>query len=78
MFIRPGELKALLGQNNLVWQEHRGIGPNVSALKFLGYLRQRAKGALTYKDLGERLFAVESGHLAIMYIGHAIKGGTAQ
>jgi 2-polyprenyl-6-hydroxyphenyl methylase/3-demethylubiquinone-9 3-methyltransferase len=78
MFIRPGELKALLRRNNLVWREHRGIGPNVPALEFLGCLRQRARGALTYKELGERLFAVESGHLAIMYIGHAIKGGTAQ
>jgi 2-polyprenyl-6-hydroxyphenyl methylase / 3-demethylubiquinone-9 3-methyltransferase len=78
MFIRPGELKALLGKNNLVWREHRGIGPNVSALKFLGCLRQRARGALTYKELGERLFAVESSHLAIIYIGYAIKGGTAQ
>ncbi|HEX7502266.1 MAG TPA: bifunctional 2-polyprenyl-6-hydroxyphenol methylase/3-demethylubiquinol 3-O-methyltransferase UbiG [Acidobacteriota bacterium] len=75
MFIKPKELKSLLGRNNLEWKEHRGLGPNVSALKFLGYLRQRARGALTYKELGERLFAVESGNLGIIYIGYAIKRG---
>jgi 2-polyprenyl-6-hydroxyphenyl methylase / 3-demethylubiquinone-9 3-methyltransferase len=78
MFIRPGELKALLRQNNLEWKEHRGLGPNVSLLKFLGTLRQRARGVLSYKDLGARLFAVESSNLGIMYIGYAIKGGVSK
>ena len=78
MFIKPKELKSLLGQNNLEWQEHRGMGPNVSALKFLGCLRQRARGELTYEELGERLFAVESGNLGIMYIGYAIKKGVGK
>jgi 2-polyprenyl-6-hydroxyphenyl methylase/3-demethylubiquinone-9 3-methyltransferase len=78
MFIKPDELKSLLGQNELEWKEHRGLGPNVSALKFLGYLRQRARGELTYRDLGERISAVESGHLAIMYMGYAIQGGTSK
>ena len=78
MFIKPEELKSLLGQHGLEWKEHRGLGPNVSALKFLGYLRQRARGALTYRELGERLFAVESGNLGIMYIGYAIKNGVGK
>ena len=30
MFIKPGELKSLLGQNNLEWKEHGGMGLNVS------------------------------------------------
>ena len=77
MFIKPKELKSLLGQHGLEWKEHRGLGPNVPALKFLGYLRQRARGALTYKELSERLFAVESGNLGIMYVGYAIKKGVA-
>jgi 2-polyprenyl-6-hydroxyphenyl methylase/3-demethylubiquinone-9 3-methyltransferase len=78
MFIKPEELKALLGQNNLEWKEHMGMGPNVSLLKFLSYLRKRAKGMLTYKDLGARLFAVESGNMDIMYMGYAIKGGVSK
>lgn len=73
MFIKPDELKSLLAQNNLEWKEHMGMEPNVSFLKFLRYLRQRARGVLTYKDLGERLFVVESTNMDIMYMGYAIK-----
>lgn len=78
MFIKPDELKSLLGRHGLEWREHRGLGPNVSPLKFLGLLRQRARGLLTYKDLGERLFAVEKSDLSIIYLGYAIKGGTSK
>ncbi len=78
MFIRPNELKSLLRQNDLEWKEHRGMGPNVSLRKFLGTLRQRARGALTYRELGEQLFAVESGNLGIMYIGYAVKKGVGK
>ena len=73
MFIKPDELKSLLGQNNLEWKEHMGMELNVSLLDFLRYLRKRARGELTYKDLGEKLFAVESSNLNIMYMGYAIK-----
>jgi 2-polyprenyl-6-hydroxyphenyl methylase/3-demethylubiquinone-9 3-methyltransferase len=73
MFIKPDELKSLLGQNNLEWKEHMGMELNVSFLKFLHYLRKRARGGLTYKDLGERLFVVESSNMNIMYMGYAIK-----
>jgi len=78
MFIKPHELKSLLGRHGLQWREHRGLEPNVPPLKVLGYLRRRARGELTYQDLGERISAVESGHLAIMYMGYAIQGGTSQ
>jgi 2-polyprenyl-6-hydroxyphenyl methylase/3-demethylubiquinone-9 3-methyltransferase len=73
MFIKPDELKSLLGQNNLEWKEHMGMEVNVSFLKFLRYLRKRAKGLLTYKELGTRLFMVESSNMDIMYMGYAIK-----
>jgi 2-polyprenyl-6-hydroxyphenyl methylase/3-demethylubiquinone-9 3-methyltransferase len=73
MFIKPDELKSLLGQNNLEWKEHMGAELNVSFLKFLRYLRKRARGMLTYKDLGERLWLVESSNMNIMYMGYAIK-----
>jgi 2-polyprenyl-6-hydroxyphenyl methylase/3-demethylubiquinone-9 3-methyltransferase len=74
MFIKPDELKSLLEQNNLAWKEHMGMELNVSFLKFLRFLRKRARGALSYKDLGERLFVVESSNMNIMYMGYAIKG----
>ena len=73
MFIKPDELKSLLGQNNLEWKEHKGMDLNVSLLDFLRYLRKRARGELTYKDLGEKLFMVESNNMNIMYMGYAIK-----
>ena len=73
MFIKPAEMKSLLRQNDLEWKEHKGMDINVSLFRFLRYLRKRAKGELTYKDLGDSLFLVESNNLSIMYTGYAIK-----
>jgi len=73
MFIKPDELTSLLWQNRMECQEHRGMGPNVSLLVFLRYLRKRVRGELTYKNLGEKLFLVESSNMSIMYMGYAIK-----
>jgi 2-polyprenyl-6-hydroxyphenyl methylase / 3-demethylubiquinone-9 3-methyltransferase len=78
MFIRPGELKALLRQNNFEWREHRGTAPNVSYPKTLYYLHKRAKGEWTYQDLSEKLLMVESTDMNIMYMGYAIKKQTTQ
>jgi 2-polyprenyl-6-hydroxyphenyl methylase/3-demethylubiquinone-9 3-methyltransferase len=73
MFIKPDELKSLLGQNNLEWKEHRGMGPNVSLPKLLRLLRKRARGRLTYKEMGGELYMVESRTMSIMYMGYAVK-----
>jgi 2-polyprenyl-6-hydroxyphenyl methylase/3-demethylubiquinone-9 3-methyltransferase len=73
MFIKPQEMKSLLRENNLEWKEHRGTAPNVPYLKALRYLRKRAKGELTYIDLSEKLFLVESANMSVMYMGYAIK-----
>ena len=73
MFIKPDELKSHLRQNNLDWKEHRGMELNVSILNFLCCLRKRARGELTYKDLGEKLRLVKSGNMNIIYMGYAIK-----
>ena len=73
MFIKPDELKSLLRQNRLECKENRGMRPNVSPLVFLRYLRKRARGELTYKNLSEKLYLVESSNMSIMYMGYAIK-----
>jgi 2-polyprenyl-6-hydroxyphenyl methylase / 3-demethylubiquinone-9 3-methyltransferase len=73
MFIKPDELTSLLRQNCLDWQEHWGMEPNVSFWVLLRYLRRRARGEITYKDLGEKLFMVKSSNMSIMYMGYAIK-----
>jgi 2-polyprenyl-6-hydroxyphenyl methylase/3-demethylubiquinone-9 3-methyltransferase len=73
MFIKPDELKLLLGQNNLEWKEHMGMVLNVSILTALRYLRKRARGLLTYKELGSNVYMVESRNMNIMYMGYAVK-----
>lgn len=73
MFIKPRELRSLLQGNDLEWKEHCGTAPNIPYPKVLGYLRKRAKGELTYLDLGKMLYLVESANLSVMYMGYAIK-----
>ena len=73
MFIKPGELIYLLKENQLEWKEHHGIRPNISYLKMLLYLHQRAAGKLTYEEFGRKFRMVESRSTQIIYIGHAVK-----
>jgi len=73
MFIKPGEIKDLLLDNGLEWQEHTGSSPNVSLPKMLTYLRKRVKGEWTYADLGQHFWLVESNDMNILYAGYAIK-----
>ncbi len=73
MFIKPEEIRSLLLENQLDWKEHRGIMPNKSYPKMLGYLRKRAMGDLTDEEFGEKFRMVESTCTQIMYMGHAFK-----
>jgi len=73
MFIKPGEIKSLLQQNNFEWKEHRGTEPDLSYAKILYYLHKRAKGEWTYQELSEKLLMIESADMNIMYMGYAIK-----
>jgi 2-polyprenyl-6-hydroxyphenyl methylase / 3-demethylubiquinone-9 3-methyltransferase len=72
-FIKPKEMISLLLQNNMEWQEHRGIKLSVSIPRILAYLRRRARGEWTYKELGESFTLVESDYTGVMYLGYAIK-----
>lgn len=73
MFIKPGEMKILLRQNQLTWKEHIGIIPDISVLKIWRYLYLRAKGYLNYDELGKKFHMRESSLKTVMYIGYAIK-----
>ena len=73
MFIKPRELKSLLRENQLEWKEHRGIKPNISAPRILRFLRERASGRLSFRDLGEKIRMVEGRSEAVMYMGYAVK-----
>ncbi len=73
MFIKPLEIKTLLKENKLLWKEHRGLKPNISYIKMLNILHQRAVGKLTYEEFGEKFLMVESSSTQIMYMGYAVK-----
>ncbi len=73
MFIKPRELKLLLRTNGLEWKEHRGVKPNVPIPRVLSFLRKRAKGEWTYRDLSSRIQLVEGRSTAVMYLGYAVK-----
>lgn len=73
MFIKPDEIKNLLSENNLSWKDHCGLKPDVSYIKMLRYLRERAAGRLTYEEFGQKFRMVETKSTMIMYMGYAIK-----
>jgi 2-polyprenyl-6-hydroxyphenyl methylase/3-demethylubiquinone-9 3-methyltransferase len=73
MFIKPGEIRSLLAENNLTWVEHKGIEPDISYLKMLRYLRKRAKGELTFEEFSKKIRMVESSSTRVMYLGSAVK-----
>ena len=75
MFIKPEEMKLLLHQNQMIWQEHIGIMPNISVLKIWRYLHLRVKGDLTYEEFGKKFQMVESSLTNVMYMGYAINNG---
>jgi 2-polyprenyl-6-hydroxyphenyl methylase/3-demethylubiquinone-9 3-methyltransferase len=73
MFIKPGEIKLMLHQNHLSWQEHTGIMPDISILRIWRYLHLRVNGKLTYEEFGKKFQMVETSFTNVMYMGYAIK-----
>jgi 2-polyprenyl-6-hydroxyphenyl methylase/3-demethylubiquinone-9 3-methyltransferase len=73
MLIKPGELKELMQNNGLTQINMAGMAPNVSPLKMIGLLRQRAKGKLTYAELGSKFQLKQSKDMKVGYMGYAIK-----
>ena len=73
MFIKPKELEQLMLRNGMGQITMRGMSPNVSPLKMISMLRKRAKGELTYAQLGSRFRLKESNDLTVGYKGYAVK-----
>ena len=73
MFIKPRELKSLLQMNHLRWMEHQGLKPDKSVFRIQRFLRQRAGGRMSYRELGEKIRMVEGRSRAVMYMGCAVK-----
>jgi 2-polyprenyl-6-hydroxyphenyl methylase/3-demethylubiquinone-9 3-methyltransferase len=76
MFIKPSELKKILAQSSLVFKEHTGLMPNAPFPKLLHKLRARARGLISYRELGQMLCLRESRYTFLMYMGYAIKKPT--
>lgn len=70
-FIKPSELVALFRRHGLEQREMRGIAPRRRALGTLMDFRRRARGKLSFEELGKRLHFQESDHLETSYMGYA-------
>jgi 2-polyprenyl-6-hydroxyphenyl methylase / 3-demethylubiquinone-9 3-methyltransferase len=73
MFIRPEELTAGLRRAGLEPGEQAGITPGRSPIGMLMDMRRRARGELTYEQLGERIPLRLGGGLWGSYAGWARK-----
>ena len=73
MFIKPAELQEIMQAKGLALKEFRGSKPSVGLFTLLSYLRKRAKGEWTYKQLGANFRLVEDKDMNILYMGLAVK-----
>lgn len=75
-FIKPTELCDLLQAHALEPREMRGIAPRSRNLFSLWRdFRRRARGKMSFTELGERLAFQETSHLDGSYMGYASKPG---
>jgi 2-polyprenyl-6-hydroxyphenyl methylase/3-demethylubiquinone-9 3-methyltransferase len=74
-FIRPGELRSALDRHKLLSREMTGFELSLSPRAIVGLLRRRAKGQISYGELGRRLGeALHPGSSrAIVYGGYALR-----
>ncbi|UXI65788.1 bifunctional 2-polyprenyl-6-hydroxyphenol methylase/3-demethylubiquinol 3-O-methyltransferase UbiG [Tahibacter amnicola] len=77
-FIRPDELAAHLNRHGLELGDLKGLAPPAKPLTALRAWIQHKRGRLTFAQMGERLALVESGNLAISYMGFAAKRVTSR
>ncbi|TLD71803.1 3-demethylubiquinone-9 3-O-methyltransferase [Phragmitibacter flavus] len=73
MFIKPAELKAVMEAKGLTVKEFRGSKPSASIPTMLKYLRKRAKGEWTFKQLSEKFLLIEDKDMNILYMGLSVK-----
>lgn len=76
-FIKPGELSNRLRRHGLEPREFRGILPRRNPVASFLDLRRRARGGLTFAELGRRLDFGESDHLEGSYMGYAVRWSEA-
>jgi 2-polyprenyl-6-hydroxyphenyl methylase / 3-demethylubiquinone-9 3-methyltransferase len=71
-FIRPAELERELATAGLDVRDRVGIAP-ANPLAAVRAMRDRARGAITYAEMGRRMRLRESRSTSALYAGYAIK-----
>lgn len=73
-FIKPAELHQKMATVGLINQQTCGMVANYNILKTLYYLRRRATGAWTFRQLGQRMTMREGRDTNLCYMGVGCKG----
>jgi 2-polyprenyl-6-hydroxyphenyl methylase/3-demethylubiquinone-9 3-methyltransferase len=73
MFIKPDELRKALKANHLINREIKGLAPGMNFIAHYVNLRKRARGELSWQELGRRLKLSINNNLSCTYIGYAKK-----
>ena len=74
-FIKPDELIALFERSGLEHREMRGLAPRQNPLASLLDFHRRAKGRISFEEVGRRLGLQESNLLGVSYMGYARRRG---
>jgi 2-polyprenyl-6-hydroxyphenyl methylase / 3-demethylubiquinone-9 3-methyltransferase len=76
-FIKPAELRAVLTRHGLAQRGLRGITIRSNPVSAWLNFRRRAKGQMTFEELGRRLAFCEGDDLHTSYMGYAARAATA-
>ena len=68
-FIKPSELRAKLALNGLSTEDTRGMVADYNILKTLYWLRKRAAGTWTFRQLSTRMLMREGRDTSLCYMG---------
>lgn len=72
-FIRPRDLAAIMVRHGLTNREFKGMGPRANPVSCYLNLRRRARGEITYPELGRRMNFGETRSRDASYLGWAVR-----
>jgi 2-polyprenyl-6-hydroxyphenyl methylase/3-demethylubiquinone-9 3-methyltransferase len=72
-FLRPGEVEDVFARNEVLFKGFRGILPRANPVSTVLSFRDRARGKISFRELGRRLDFGESGSLRASYMGWGVK-----
>jgi len=75
-FITPAELRLMLARHGIEQRDLRGIVSRCNPLAAWLNFRRRAKGQISFRELGQRLAFCEGDDLDVSYMGYAQRSAT--